>query len=107
MPNTTQPMYIIVTSSIRFSAQHERPQTEDGWNPDAHEDTLVLAAGEPQVNGQQERDGRSYQKTNLGKLKFAHCFLHVNAPSTKRAEQAELRPPPVQDQAPPGARSLA
>jgi hypothetical protein len=72
MPNTTNPIFKIMLSSIGFAAQHERPQTEDGRNPNPNKNPLFFAAREPQRNRQHKRNRSRQQKTNLRKRKFAH-----------------------------------
>src|SRR4051794_22368973 len=69
MPKTAKPMYAIVTSSIGFSTQSERPQAENRRNPDANKNSLILASRKPQIDRQQKGNrGRSH-KSHLRKLK--------------------------------------
>ena len=77
MPNTTNPIFKIQVSSIGFTAQHERPQTQNRRDPDTNELALLLMSRKPQVNRQQKRNRSRRQETDLGELNSAHRFLQV------------------------------
>lgn len=60
--------------SMRFSAQEEGSEAEDGRNPDADEETLFSAPGEPEVDGKEERRRGSHNETNLCHMNSFHFF---------------------------------